>query len=839
MNVTLKRSDDGYTFNYTVVEDDGTIVNLIGATAKFRMGNRNKIIFTNPATVIDAVNGIVSYTFAGADTIYDGGFVGEFEITFSNGAVLSYPRTGYLSVIIQANVDMDLPNITLDDIAEKQGDFQSKLDSILQQAGNITVSAVNDYTWTATNGQLTYVMPSNANYNPNTNWFDVFVGGARIDSSLVDRTISNQFTLRLDPSIIQDGMSVYARWTEPVIPITNGHHGTHELGGQDVIDVTKLLNYNEMISSPLADIAYNVKNKGAKCDFVTDDTSSLQSAIDFVSGLGGGKVIIPANIYCAGTIILKNGVYLEGIGKITFKTGATIAITTPTPTLVPLTQTTDILKGDKTNNITNTLNVGDFITYRSSARFTEDWDNGTAIRSYYTKGEIHKIVSVTTSQVTFAEPSSFDLPVSLSTQVEAFTPTKNVGIKNIWVTRTYDDTTTSDAILIQYCDGAEIENVYTENSNRYGIGLSKSRNISIHNWSGKGGSHALGLNYGIANVDGCKHVKVNKVSGQHFRHVVTTGTSGYAVSIGAVVDTIFASDNDSNNPSLDCHGCSMNITYRNAWVDNGLDISGSGHNVENVHSLKGTFMLSEGGKNTTFRNIRIIKGSRFQLAKSSKNIRFEDIEIHLTGAGKYTYHASPDLQYGDSLFYKNVKIVNDDALTGMTAAQLDSTVNSNCLYGFSVWSPNSTLENVWIEGFPIAIQLGAENIKVKGLHVRNCGWKGSIVAFPIVVGIYLDSVNLSIDNVTYGWYLTALPSGSGYRFMQADGSYIRTPAPSTCKGITIRNFRYTSNHQKNFYSNDIVFTSAYTNFLIDAFEVPSAVSIATGTGGVTTNQWNG
>jgi hypothetical protein len=142
MNLILKTSDVNYSFTYPVTEDDGTIVNLTNATTKFKMGNTSKIIFTNPSTVIDAVNGLVSYSFTEQDTMYDGAFIGEFEITFADGRILSYPRSGYISVFIQRSVDSNLPNITLEDIAVKQGDYDNKLNQII--ANSTSLSEVID-----------------------------------------------------------------------------------------------------------------------------------------------------------------------------------------------------------------------------------------------------------------------------------------------------------------------------------------------------------------------------------------------------------------------------------------------------------------------------------------------------------------------------------------------------------------------------------------------------------------------------------------------------------------------------------------------------------------------
>jgi hypothetical protein len=60
-------------------------------------------------------------------------------------------------------------------------------------------------------------------------------------------------TLLVNSTDIPSGIKVTARWVEPFIPATAGHKGTHEKGGFDEIDVTKLKNYQETIATPLAD----------------------------------------------------------------------------------------------------------------------------------------------------------------------------------------------------------------------------------------------------------------------------------------------------------------------------------------------------------------------------------------------------------------------------------------------------------------------------------------------------------------------------------------------------------------------------------------------------------
>jgi polygalacturonase len=48
--------------------------------------------------------------------------------------------------------------------------------------------------------------------------------------------------------------------------------------------------------APKSPLVVNVKDKGAKGDGKTDDTASIQTAIDAVAG-AGGTVLVPAGVY--------------------------------------------------------------------------------------------------------------------------------------------------------------------------------------------------------------------------------------------------------------------------------------------------------------------------------------------------------------------------------------------------------------------------------------------------------------------------------------------------------------------------------------------------------------
>jgi hypothetical protein len=196
--------------------------------------------------------------------------------------------------------------------------------------------APNEYEWTATAGQLTYVMPSGQSYDTTSKWLQVTVGGAPIADSLISKDNSTQFTLLVNASTIPAGVTVTARWVSPFIPATSGHNSTHLAGGNDEIDVTKLKNY-DVISTQLAESATDISARAvntktpfgtnltpAKGDATTNDTSAIQGIINYVSSNGGGTVFIPTGTFMIDatvgiqmksnvTLLLDNGAIIKAL----------------------------------------------------------------------------------------------------------------------------------------------------------------------------------------------------------------------------------------------------------------------------------------------------------------------------------------------------------------------------------------------------------------------------------------------------------------------------------------------------------------------------------------------
>lgn len=111
----------------------------------------------------------------------------------------------------------------------------------------------NNQTWIATQGQTTFTIPNGQVADPKL--ISVFVDG----KARTDFTMPNNTTIQFLTGI-NSGLQVFAQWFEVSVPATTGHHSTHELNGQDPIDVTKLTNYSGQIATPITNLQNTQSN---------------------------------------------------------------------------------------------------------------------------------------------------------------------------------------------------------------------------------------------------------------------------------------------------------------------------------------------------------------------------------------------------------------------------------------------------------------------------------------------------------------------------------------------------------------------------------------------------
>lgn len=101
MNFTTKRNDTRAAIKATLKNTDGTPVNLTGATVQFIMARSNGVVLINRQAVVqDAPNGMVWFVFEPGETAEAGTFRAEFQVTYLDGRIETFPNIGYITVSI-------------------------------------------------------------------------------------------------------------------------------------------------------------------------------------------------------------------------------------------------------------------------------------------------------------------------------------------------------------------------------------------------------------------------------------------------------------------------------------------------------------------------------------------------------------------------------------------------------------------------------------------------------------------------------------------------------------------------------------------------------------------
>ena len=103
----IKQNDTSPTLSVVIADSDGTAIDLTGASVQFKMRavNSSTLKVNASASITNASNGAVSYTFSSSNTDTSGLFQGEFQVTFSGGAIETFPNAEYFSINILDDLD--------------------------------------------------------------------------------------------------------------------------------------------------------------------------------------------------------------------------------------------------------------------------------------------------------------------------------------------------------------------------------------------------------------------------------------------------------------------------------------------------------------------------------------------------------------------------------------------------------------------------------------------------------------------------------------------------------------------------------------------------------------
>lgn len=103
MDFTIKRNDTRPAIRGRLKYEDGSTAPIgINDTVRFKMRRQETAVADVDAlaTVLDGEQGIVEYAWLPADTDTAGEYFGEFEVTYSDGRVQTFPNKSHIRIHI-------------------------------------------------------------------------------------------------------------------------------------------------------------------------------------------------------------------------------------------------------------------------------------------------------------------------------------------------------------------------------------------------------------------------------------------------------------------------------------------------------------------------------------------------------------------------------------------------------------------------------------------------------------------------------------------------------------------------------------------------------------------
>lgn len=101
----IVQNDTAPAIEATLKDANGNAVSLSGASVRFHMMPKSGTAKVDAAaTITDAANGKVKYEWAVGDTDAFGMFDAEWEVTYSNGTIETFPSSGFTQIRIRKEI---------------------------------------------------------------------------------------------------------------------------------------------------------------------------------------------------------------------------------------------------------------------------------------------------------------------------------------------------------------------------------------------------------------------------------------------------------------------------------------------------------------------------------------------------------------------------------------------------------------------------------------------------------------------------------------------------------------------------------------------------------------
>ncbi|MER2047313.1 MAG: hypothetical protein ABTA23_03710 [Solibacillus sp.] len=103
MLIAIKQGDTRHAVRATLKTLEGVPIDLSGTTIIFKMSNRHVGTFIEREAVYET-DGKVHFIFQGGETENAGMYDAEFEVTYADGRIETFPHSGKIQVYIEKRI---------------------------------------------------------------------------------------------------------------------------------------------------------------------------------------------------------------------------------------------------------------------------------------------------------------------------------------------------------------------------------------------------------------------------------------------------------------------------------------------------------------------------------------------------------------------------------------------------------------------------------------------------------------------------------------------------------------------------------------------------------------
>lgn len=102
----IKQNDTSPFMLATLKDANENLIDLTSATVRFHMRRvgSSEVVVDNSAIVVNEDQGAVKYVWQATDTAEIGSYQAEFEVTYFDGSIETFPNNGYIRVEIKDDI---------------------------------------------------------------------------------------------------------------------------------------------------------------------------------------------------------------------------------------------------------------------------------------------------------------------------------------------------------------------------------------------------------------------------------------------------------------------------------------------------------------------------------------------------------------------------------------------------------------------------------------------------------------------------------------------------------------------------------------------------------------